>query len=113
MANRYWVPGAVGAWNVNANWDAASGGPGPASFPVAGDNAFFDLASGAGAWATSGMACPPVAPPAAFGFRLRRPVQDQADRLDAFACYLLASHGRIVRFGRAREHMRIGMRGKP
>lgn len=56
MAARYWVPNAVGAWNNNANWDAVSGGPGPASFPVGGDNAFFNAASLAGACTLSANA---------------------------------------------------------
>lgn len=57
MANRYYIGPAGGAWNNNANWDAISGGPGPASFPVAGDNAFLDAASPGGPTLTAAAAC--------------------------------------------------------
>lgn len=57
MANRYYIGPAGGAWNNNANWDAVSGGPGPASFPVAGDNAFLDAASPGGPTLTAAAAC--------------------------------------------------------
>lgn len=57
MANRYYIGPAGGAWNNNANWDVASGGPGPASFPVAGDNAFLDAASPGGPTLTAAADC--------------------------------------------------------
>ena len=58
MANRYYVGPAAGAWNLNANWSAASGGAGGASFPVAGDNAFLDAGSaGNGPTLVAAAAC--------------------------------------------------------
>lgn len=58
MANRYYVGPAAGAWNLNANWSAASGGAGGASFPIAGDNAFLDAGSaGNGPTLTVAAAC--------------------------------------------------------
>ena len=57
MANRYYIGPAGGAWNNNVNWDAVSGGPGPASFPVAGDNAFLDVLSPGGPTLTAAAAC--------------------------------------------------------
>lgn len=57
MANRYYIGPAGGAWNNNNNWDAVSGGPGPASFPVAGDNAFLDAASPGGPTLTAAAVC--------------------------------------------------------
>ena len=58
MANRFYVGAAGGRWNLNANWSAASGGGGGASFPVAGDNAFLDVGSaGSGPTLTANAVC--------------------------------------------------------
>jgi len=46
MANRFYVGSINDDWNTNANWSTSSGGGGGASFPVAGDDVFFDANSG-------------------------------------------------------------------
>lgn len=50
MANRYWIntSSSTANWDDNANWSATSGGAGGASYPVSGDNVFFDLAPAPG-----------------------------------------------------------------
>lgn len=45
MAARYLVSGGTGNWNSTTNWSATSGGSSGASFPVAGDDVFFDVNS--------------------------------------------------------------------
>lgn len=48
MADRYWVAGGTGNYNSTTNWSATSGGASGASVPGAGDNIFFNAASGSG-----------------------------------------------------------------
>jgi hypothetical protein len=48
MANRYYVGGTSGAWNVTSSWSATSGGASGASVPTSADAVFFDANSGAG-----------------------------------------------------------------
>lgn len=51
MANRYWISGGTGNWNSTTNWSATSGGVSGATVPVgttAGDDVFFNSASGVG-----------------------------------------------------------------
>jgi hypothetical protein len=45
MADRYWVGVTNQNWNNTGNWSATSGGGSGASFPVGGDNVFFDANS--------------------------------------------------------------------
>lgn len=45
MANRFWIGTTDDDYADTANWAATSGGAGPASVPIATDNAFFDAAS--------------------------------------------------------------------
>lgn len=47
MANRYLVSGGTGNWNSTTNWSTIDGGVAGASFPVAGDIAYFTTNSGA------------------------------------------------------------------
>lgn len=54
MADRYWVGGA-GTWDATTttNWSATSGGAGGASAPTSADNAIFNSASNATAYAVT------------------------------------------------------------
>ena len=54
MADRYWVGGA-GTWDATSttNWSATSGGVVPASAPTSADNAIFNSASNATAYAVT------------------------------------------------------------
>ena len=54
MADRYWVGGA-GTWDATTttNWSASSGGAGGASAPTSADNAIFNSASNATAYAVT------------------------------------------------------------
>lgn len=45
MAVRYLISGGTGNWNSTSNWSATSGGASGASFPIAGDDVIFDIAS--------------------------------------------------------------------
>src|SRR4051812_27673907 len=46
QVDRYYVGGNNTDWNNPANWSATSGGPGGASVPVAGDNAYVNGPNG-------------------------------------------------------------------
>lgn len=56
MANRYWV-GGTADWDTTSGtkWSTTSGGAGGAAFPTAGDDVFFDAASGASTVTITGV----------------------------------------------------------